>query len=463
METSVESPGSQAGGPEPDGVMQKQHGVTNVESQVNRALWLYVLLVGAVTIFSWAVYLYHPNFDVRPIFSEEDQFRDLTNYIGKTSHLYHGAAELGRGFPIFNYAPPGAFVLKALLNVVPGHHVLPYLVFLALCITGFGLVVWRGSRGSSPAVRFSLAIAIATTVCLGYPMWFTADRGNAEGVVWALSGAGLCFLLRKRYRPAAVLLGLASSIKPFSLIFLLLLLRRQRYKDTAIALCTAGLSVSLATFVIGPNPWKAYEDLKPGISYYRDHYVMNLLPVREARFGHSLLDGMKSAALSVEMGGIHPRKANSVVPQLIEEPPNGWHVARRLARIYPFIAMTTIGLVILLFYRKPMINQLTALAVLATLCPPVSADYTLLHLYVPLGALLIFLTREVAAQKAVFPYKRMMMLAVIYGLLFAPLTPLRIYAGDAKLVLLLALLSVMARSPMPTEYFGDSVPLRVTG
>ncbi len=455
METPAKSLWDQAGEPEVE--VEREQGLGNVASQVNRTLGLYVFLVVAVTLLSWSVYWYHPNFDVRPIFSKDYQFSDLTFYIKKTEHLYHGSVALGRGLPIFNYPPPGAFVFKGLLHTIPRHHVLPYLVFLALCSLGFGFVVWLGAGGRSTVVRFSLAVAIATTVFLGYPLWFTADRGNIEAVVWALSGAGLCFLLRARYRTAAILLGLASSIKPFSLVFLLLLLRQRRYKDTFIALFTAGLTVSAATFVIGPNPWRTYQDLKPGLSYYTDHYAMNLMPVGEARFGHSLLDGMKSAALSVKMGGIHPREAVSEVPRLMNEP-GGWHVAHRLAHIYPFVVITMIGLVIAGFYRKPMINQLTALAVLATLCPPVSGDYTLLHLYVPFGALLVFLTREVAARRAIFPYNRMLILAIIYGLLFAPLTFLRIYAGDAKLLLLLALLVIVARSPMRSAYFGDSAP-----
>jgi hypothetical protein len=49
----------------------------------------------------------------------------------------------------------------------------------------------------------------------------------------------------------------------------------------------------------------------------------------------------------------------------------------------------------------------------------------------------------------------MLAFAVIYALLFSPLTFLRLYAGDAKLLLLLALLFVAARSPMQSEYFSD--------
>ena len=45
--------------------------------------------------------------------------------------------------------------------------------------------------------------------------------------------------------------------------------------------------------------------------------------------------------------------------------------------------------------------------------------------------------------------------AGIYALLFAPLAFLMLYASDAKLLLLLALLFVAARSPMHSAYSPD--------
>jgi hypothetical protein len=226
---------------------------------------------------------------------------------------------------------------------------------------------------------------------------------------------------------------------------------------------TAGLVVIAALTTLGPNPWKVYQDLKPNESYYLDNYVGNLMPVGEARFCHSLLDGMKSAALTIEqshslkyrMGGFRPYKAIGDVPILRAEP-GGWHVIRTLVRIYPFVAIAGLGLLFAVFYKMPILNQLTALAVAITIVPPVAADYTLLHLYLPFGALVVFLTREVATGKVAFSYHSMLALAVIYALLFSPLTFLMLYAGDAKLLLLLALLVVAARSPMRSEYFGDA-------
>lgn len=421
--------------------------------QVEQVLWLYTFLVIGVTASSWIVYLKYPTFDRRPLFAFADRFHDLTNYFDKTKYLYHGAAELGQGFPIYNYPAPGAFVFKFFLHICPGHAVEPYIFFLLFCVSGFALIAWR-AIGGSPAVRLSATAAICVTALIGFPLLFTADRGNTEGVVWVLSGTGLCFLLRSRYRRAAILVGLAASIKPFPILFLLLLVRRKRYREAMLGGVTAVSVIVLALVALGPNPWKAYQDLRYGQSYYYAHYVDNLTYVKEARFGHSLLDGMKSAALSYEMGGIRPGMAISEVPKLMAEP-GGWHVVRSMVRFYPVVVIAALLLLIAVFYRMPALNQVIALSTFVTLCPPASAAYTLLQLYVPFGALVVFLTREVATRRVSFSNGSMYGLAIIFGLLFSPLTFLRIYAGDAELLLLLALLVVVARSPMRSEYFGS--------
>jgi hypothetical protein len=424
---------------------------SNPASHVRYALWLYTVLVLLITAASWAVYAHKGTSETRPLFTKEDQFRDLTNYIGKTAHLHHGAAALGSGFPVFNYPPPAAFVYKALLYSSPNHPVRPYLVFLAICIFSFAAIAWRASQPKR-TVKLATAAAILTTALVGYPLWFVADRGNIEGVVWALAAAGLCFALRGRYYTGAILIGLAAAIKPFPILFLLLLLRGRRYKEMTLGFIAASVVMLVALAILGPNPLKAYRDMKPGASYYMERYIVNLPPLEEARFEHSLLDGMKSAALTFKMGGIHPYKAASEIPELMNRP-GGWRAVRLLVRVYPLVATIGLGLLLATFYKAPILNQLTALGVAATLFPLSSADYTLLHLYVPFGVFLVFLVREVAVGKVAFPYTSMMALAVIYALLFAPLTPLMVYAGDAKLLLLLALLFVTARAPMHSEYF----------
>ena len=426
----------------------------DAKAHVNGALFVYALLVVLVTWASWTIYWLSNVFMTRPLMDKRGQFRDLTDYAGKMAHLHGGAAALGSGLPVFNYPASAAYVFAFFLRF-GSHAVQAYLAFVVLCVCGFAIVAWRAS-GAGAAGRIGAAAAIATTALLGYPLWFVADRANTEVVVWALSAAGLCFLLRGRYRTAAVLIGLSASVKPFSILFLLLLLCRRKYKEAALGLATTGLVVMAALTAMGPTPWKAYQDLKPGISLYASDYIMNLKPVGEMRFNHSLLDGMKTAAVTVEMGGIYPIQVLEEVTELRLEP-GGWHAVRPLVRVYPFVAVLGLGLLFVVFYKMPILNQITALAVAIAIFPPVAGEYTLLHLYLPFAALLVFLTREVAPGRVAFPYASMLALAVIYGLLFSPLTFLMLYAGGAKLLLLLALLVVAARSPMRSEYF-DQVP-----
>lgn len=433
--------------------MQRNRQKLDAASQVKAALWTYTLLLPLLTLASWITY-WHTNDELaRPLFARYDRFHDLTNYIGKTAHLYHGAAELGRGYPIFTYPAPAAFVYKAFLYAIPHHPVKPYLIFLALCVIGFALVAWKAVRGT-PAIKIAAGAALVVTAALGFPTWITADRGNIEGVVWVLSGAGLCLLLRRRYLSGSVLIGAAAAVKPFSLVLLLLPVARRRFKQAGAGVATMCVLVVSALIYLGPNPLQARRDLVPGIQMYTARYLANLAPVEEERFDHSLLDTMKATALAVQMGGPRPHKAVGEVPRLIDEP-GGWRPAVTLAQIYPLIALAAFAAIAAAFYKMPILNQLIALGVVTTLLPPGAGDYTLLHLYVPFGAFLVFLTRQTTAGTSQIGSSSMLAIAALFGFLLSPLSFLLLYSAPAKTLLLIALLLVAARTPMRSEYFGD--------
>ncbi|MGA2896324.1 MAG: glycosyltransferase family 87 protein [Acidobacteriaceae bacterium] len=383
--------------------MHRDNGSGKVAAHVNVALWVYAFLVASVTAASWFLYKRSGDPLTRPLFTKADQFHDLTDHRDKIAHLRDGAVALAHGQPLFNFPPPAAYVFK-IFFIFGNHAAYAYLVFIAICVLGFALVAWRAGRPSR-AVRFAATVAIVTSVVLGYPMWFTADRANIESVVWAVSAAGLCLFLRKRSLGAAVLIGIAASIKPFPILLLLLLLRRRKYKDTAIGVAVLVGIVFAAFAALGPTPLQAYRDLKPVEPRYMNSYVLVLAHVDEARFEHSLLDGLKSAALILKMRGHH---GTTATVESLRNRPGGWPVVRLLVRVYPFVVITGLGMLIAVFYKMPILNQVTALCVAVSLIPPVSSDYTLLQLYLPFGAFLVYLTREVAIGKAIFPYSSML-------------------------------------------------------
>jgi len=420
-------------------------------------LCVYIFVVLCTTAYSWWVYEKLRDqplpltFDKRPFFEETDRFHDLTNYVQLTDSLYGQAAKLGHSSIVFNYPPPAAFVYKVLLHTFPGHTLAPYLWFLGLCSLGFAVVTWFAAERPT-MLPGAVGFAIAVTAIIGYPLLFTADRGNIEGVVWALAAAGLCCMLRYRYMTGAVLIGMATAIKPFSALYMLLLLARRRYREPSAGAVVCGVLVLASLIWLGPNPRKAYKELSSGMQAYMQRYVTNIGPLEELRSNHSLLDGMKTAALTIHMHRFDPVLARTELKK-VRFQPGGWSVARSLARVYPVVMSGALAMIILVFRRARRLNQLTAVAVAVTLIPFSAADYTLLHLYVPFGAWVVYLTRDVATGRTKPRVGMMFAMAVIYGLLFAPLSPLMLYASFAKTLLLIALLVVCAMEPMKSSYF----------
>ena len=452
------------------------HGQSLSQSSAGRliiALRVYVYVLASALVFSWISYSLYPSFDRRPFFAKNDEFMDLLNYIGKTAHLRHSSAALGQGFPTFAYSPPSAFLWHALF-LVHAHPLWPYIILVVLAAFILATVGIRACSAVAPSgdtasgvVRLLAMEAIALTALMGWPLWYAADRGNLEGLTWALSGGALCFFLGRRYRAAAVCIGLAACIKPFPLAFCALLLLRRRYWETALA---AGITVALilaACIGIEPNPWKAYQDLKPGFGFYSKVYVQSIRPPDEVRFSHSILDGLKLGAVILEARKFNPTALNKAIQRTSGEDLasrnanpaefKSWPTGRALAKIYPFIALAVFAALVFCARGMPALNQITILGIAAATLPPNAFEYTLLNLYVPFGALVIFLTAELARGRAALTRITLFAILSVYALLFAPLTFLRTYAGVTKLLLILLLLAFFIRTPMPTAYFGDKL------
>lgn len=425
----------------------------NNPARVKLAIGLYLSLLILLSAASWLAYLKHRTFDSRPLFQSSDRFMDLLSFAPKTEHLRNAAETLGSGYPIYNYPAPAAFVIKALIFTFPGHAIATYFSIVFLFLLGFVIAGFYAMRNQGGAHLLPAAAMVATAL-FGFPLIFAVDRGNIEVVVWAFAATGLCFLLRGRSRVAAVFIGVASAIKPFSFLYFLLLLRRRKYKDAAFGAAISAAILLIALSILGHTPWQAYRQLQAGISLMMGRYIANLTPPGELRFAHSVLDFLKSLALAVKLRSLNVDLAVEVGTRLRVQP-GGWDVARTLVHIYAAVALAAIALLAFVFFRKPALNQVIAAAVSVTLFPPISSEYTLLHLYIPFGAFLIFLNRNLTAGRAQIKVRWVFAYATLFGVLFAPLTFLRIYAGTCKTLVLVAILVVAASSPLPSSYYGD--------
>lgn len=417
---------------------------------VNRALRIYSIVLVFTTLGAWANFLACPLAVSYPLFDPKDRYHDLTNYLSKIAHLDQGAAELARGSPVFNYPAPAAFVYKLLL-LVPRHPVLPYITLLAVTAVSLIAIAWRAARIRLPQ-NSRAATALAATALLGLPLIFTMDRANIEGVVWICSAIGLWFFLTRRHVPAAIFIGLAASIKPFPALLLLLLVAQRRYKAAALGVIVAAATMATALTALGPNPVQAYKDLLPGIQLYYRAYVVHQVPSLEARFDHSLLDGERSMVLLVHNRSLDPVELAKTEDRLNAEP------GPTLATVTPVrwygpVSTACLLVICLVFIRRPVLNQLTAISIAITLLPLSASEYTLLYLYVPFAAFVVFLLRDVATGEVSFSPRAATAIACTYALLLAPLSFFKALAGDVQLLLLLLLLILAARYPMNSRYF----------
>ncbi len=94
------------------------------------------------------------------------------------------------------------------------------------------------------------------------------------------------------------------------------------------------------------------------------------------------------------------------------------------------------------------------------LLPYVSGEYTLIYVYLILGAFLLFLLQDVAAGWVQIPVTSIYIILISCACLVAPLFYIVRnghlgYSGPVKAVILLILLGTVLRAPMPSSLFAD--------
>ena len=78
------------------------------------------------------------------LFTKDDQFHDLTNYVDKTTHLYQGSAALGAGLSHLHLSCACCIRIQGTApSRSRGHAVRTFLLFLASAFVGFALAAWR--------------------------------------------------------------------------------------------------------------------------------------------------------------------------------------------------------------------------------------------------------------------------------------------------------------------------------
>jgi hypothetical protein len=157
------------------------------------------------------------------------------------------------------------------------------------------------------------------------------------------------------------------------------LLGKKKYKEVAWGLFVGVASTVLSLAYLGPSLMEANRHIADGLDFFRREYAEQ---VSWIGYDHSLFALYKFVTLVIADNGGQP-------------------FASDLKLYMPITAI--FGLVIYMARIRvlPILNQVIALTAFSVLLPPVSYDYTLVHLLLPCGLLMVYAAETWRRKEAV--------------------------------------------------------------
>ncbi len=349
-------------------------------------------------------------------------FQERINHLGTPTFF---SAEWGSHFL---YPAPNA-VLYRLFHANGPHFLARFAAFFVVLFGTAAIWFFLALRRAGVTTT-SAALFVMASVASSYPLYFTLERGNVEMFVWSSSALGIFFFLRDRTWLAASFIAAAGACKGYPFLFLGVFLLRRMYKQIAYAAVFATLMNVVSLWLETHNFALAKAGTAAGVLEFKQAYV---LQVRANGLDHSIFGTLKRVSLHT------PTTA-----QLTTALPIYLGIAGVVACVLFFT----------LVRRLPLYNQILFLTVMAITLPPVSYDYTLLHVYTP-WAMLVFLAVRLWRQKQP-PAPGMWAMFLCFSILLSPQNEVILHGerleGAIKCTTLLFLAWLSLRYPLSTQY-----------
>jgi hypothetical protein len=258
-------------------------------------------------------------------------------------------------------------------------------------------LLWRRVRRLD-SYRWYMSIAIFATGLFGWGTEQVVMRGNIEGLVWIGVCLGAALYAHRSYRGAAVAFAIASCIKPYPVLWLVLMARHRRYRELAIGIITTAGVTLASLLVIDRNPLRAYRYTTGKSTFFQD-YVVAFRPFDEMKGDHSLFQSMKTIARVVRHHGFNFPSIEFTVQS---NNPLAW----TLYKVYLPLAALIALLVLWRVWSRPVLNQVFALSCVTMVLPFVTGDYTLILLLVPWASLSSSCSKTLPRARPQCPWER---------------------------------------------------------
>lgn len=359
--------------------MKKEHKINIVRTIIIIGFTLSVLFHYVLSHYNGLNYYPFNTF----LFNPADKFNDFFN-------IYHAAVLLNPYAFFVSVYFPFTFIIMYLFTMISANYA--FSLFLLIFIAYFIYYIHKNinDHGSSDIANKILNVFVFSF--MAYPFLFNIDRGNMECLIFVFLALFIYFYQKKQVYIGAIFLSLAASMKLYPWIFAVLLLSDKKYKSIfiSIALVVLLTLVSAAAFQGGISG--SFAGLLNNLNKFNQGYLMHYTGLQ-----HNLsLYGV--AYLLLQSNIFH------LINPLFEF----------ILRNYFIVAGIMLGSVMayIMFVNERALWKKSALLVfLILLLPPVSFDYKLIHLFIPL---MLFFNCDEKSNKFNFVY------SLLFGLLLIP-------------------------------------------
>ncbi|MGB8212228.1 MAG: glycosyltransferase 87 family protein [Anaerolineales bacterium] len=289
------------------------------------------------------------------LFTAQDRFSDFFDVLrdGHTLNPY-------LGYQSAQY--PFLAVVGYLFSLIPNN---TYVIYICIFCASF---LFFNFAFLSIGNLYASATHIFIITFLSYPFLFALDRGNFESLLFILLLAFTFFYTKKHYLASAIILAFAISMKIYPAILLVLFIPEKKYHEAAVCaistivitlaslLCfKGGLFANLSFLMKGSNI---------GSNWMFTHFVS--IESNLVQRGVSLLTFIK--IISFETG---------LLPGFLIN-----HFSSFYMGLAVFLGVLAVTYVI--FVEKEEWKRFALLIFAMLLLPSISADYKLLHVFIPL-------------------------------------------------------------------------------
>lgn len=260
-----------------------------------------------------------------------------------------------------NYFPLSFLILFPFTYIK--HVTFSYIIFASVFI-GFFVYLNKKYFNCEQLSKVENFQNILILTSLSYPFLSLIDRGNFDMVLFVLFAFFVISFKSEKYLLSSILLAIANSIKPFTLMFLILFLLKKKYKEFIVNIIITILLI-IGGFML----------LKGNIFDQISVFILNV-----ADFNYRYVYSTKSWGMG------NNSSLYMCLKMLFCMNNSSFHISTfLLANIYKYVsAFFTIITVFFAWKEKIFWKQITLMTLYMLLIPPVITDYKLIFLFVPI-------------------------------------------------------------------------------